>query len=118
MVSPWGGSQARYITNPDGLSCEFAIVVDDEWQRAGLGRYLMTQLIEVARATDGTFLLGASLGASHLLELAWQRPDAFAGLALQSGAFLGTPDRPDPYRSTRSWVLERLAAEGLRLPWR
>ncbi|HSF21131.1 MAG TPA: GNAT family N-acetyltransferase, partial [Burkholderiales bacterium] len=40
----------RYITNPDGTSCEFAIVVDDEWQKYGLGRHLMTQLIEVARS--------------------------------------------------------------------
>jgi acetyltransferase len=40
----------RYITNPDGTSCEFAIVVDDEWQKYGLGRHLMAQLIEVARS--------------------------------------------------------------------
>jgi acetyltransferase len=40
----------RYITNPDGTSCEFAIVVDDEWQKYGLGRQLMMQLIEVARS--------------------------------------------------------------------
>ena len=41
---------ARYVTNPDGASCEFAIVVADEWQRVGLGRYMMSQLIEVAGA--------------------------------------------------------------------
>jgi acetyltransferase len=40
---------ARYITNPDAVSCEFALVVADAWQRQGLGRRLMTQLIEVAR---------------------------------------------------------------------
>lgn len=40
---------ARYVSNPDGLSCEFAIVVDDQWQRRGLGRILMQRLIEVAR---------------------------------------------------------------------
>jgi acetyltransferase len=40
----------RYITNPDGASCEFAIVIDDEWQARGLGRHLMTQLIEIARS--------------------------------------------------------------------
>jgi acetyltransferase len=40
----------RYITNPDGSSCEFAIVVDDKWQMHGLGRYLMTQLIEIAHS--------------------------------------------------------------------
>jgi acetyltransferase len=39
----------RYITNPDGESCEFALVVADEWQRRGLGRRMMTLLIDVAR---------------------------------------------------------------------
>jgi acetyltransferase len=40
----------RYITNPDGESCEFALVVADEWQRRGLGRQLMTHLIDVAHS--------------------------------------------------------------------
>lgn len=65
----------RYFTNPDGASCEFAIVVDDEWQKYGLGRYLMSQLIEIARsrglatmsgdilaANQGMLALAASLG--------------------------------------------------------
>ena len=43
---------ARYVTNPDGLSCEFAIVVADPWQRRGIGRRLMTQLMETARSYD------------------------------------------------------------------
>jgi len=62
---------ARYITNPDGLSCEFAIVVDDEWQRTGLGRYLMTQLIEVARARELASMSGEILAANTgMLKLA------------------------------------------------
>jgi acetyltransferase len=40
---------ARYISNPDGSSCEFAIVVDDAYQRRGLGGIMMQQLIKVAR---------------------------------------------------------------------
>ena len=40
----------RYITNPDGESCEFALVIADEWHRRGLGRRLMTLLIDVARS--------------------------------------------------------------------
>ncbi|MFZ9561343.1 MAG: hypothetical protein ACO273_03575 [Burkholderiales bacterium] len=28
----------RYITNPDAVTCEYAIVIADEWQRRGLGR--------------------------------------------------------------------------------
>ena len=48
----------RYITNPDGRSCEFAIVVDDAWQRRGLGRILMRRLIEVARERGLATMIG------------------------------------------------------------
>ncbi|MEW8508624.1 MAG: bifunctional acetate--CoA ligase family protein/GNAT family N-acetyltransferase [Candidatus Thiodiazotropha sp.] len=40
---------ARYVTNPDKKSCEFALVVSDQWQRQGIGHKLMHQLMEVAR---------------------------------------------------------------------
>jgi acetyltransferase len=40
---------ARYVANPDGASCEFAIVLADAWQGRGLGRELLTRLIEIAR---------------------------------------------------------------------
>jgi acetyltransferase len=40
---------ARYITNPDNKSCEFALVVSDKWQRKGIGHRLMVRLMEVAR---------------------------------------------------------------------
>ncbi len=39
----------RYATNPDGISCEFAIVVDDRWQHCGIGGRLMNELIAYAR---------------------------------------------------------------------
>jgi acetyltransferase len=48
----------RYVTNPDGDSCEFALVVSDEWQRRGLGRRMMAQLIEVARARGLREMIG------------------------------------------------------------
>ncbi|MFI5401848.1 MAG: GNAT family N-acetyltransferase [Planctomycetota bacterium] len=41
---------ARYATNPDGRTCEFAIVIADEWQGKGIGSRLMTELMRVARA--------------------------------------------------------------------
>jgi acetyltransferase len=41
---------ARYVMNPDGESCEFAIVVADAWQGKGIGTRLMTLLLESARA--------------------------------------------------------------------
>lgn len=40
---------ARYMLNPDMRSCEFAIVIDDQWQGRGLGAILMQALIDVAR---------------------------------------------------------------------
>jgi acetyltransferase len=40
---------ARYITNPDGTSCEFAIVVADEWTKRGIGSQLLRKLMEVAK---------------------------------------------------------------------
>ncbi len=40
---------ARYMLNPDMRSCEFAIVIDDQWQGKGLGAILMQALIDVAR---------------------------------------------------------------------
>jgi acetyltransferase len=40
---------ARYIINADGSSCEFAIVVGDEWRRRGIAGRLMEKLLECAR---------------------------------------------------------------------
>jgi acetyltransferase len=40
---------ARYAVNPDGISCEFALVVDDHWQHQGIGHKLMDVLMDLAR---------------------------------------------------------------------
>jgi len=29
---------SRYVMNPDGESCEFALVLADEWQHRSIGR--------------------------------------------------------------------------------
>jgi acetyltransferase len=39
---------ARYMMNPDGDSCEFALVVADRWQHKGIGSQLMSALIDAA----------------------------------------------------------------------
>ncbi|MGE5027640.1 MAG: N-acetyltransferase family protein, partial [Betaproteobacteria bacterium] len=39
----------RYAINPDGESCEFALVVSDQWQHKAIGHKLMGSLIEAAR---------------------------------------------------------------------
>ena len=51
----------RYAVNPDGESCEFAIVVADAWQRHGLARKLMGVLIETARNKGIMYMNGVFL---------------------------------------------------------
>lgn len=51
----------RYAVNPDGESCEFAIVVADDWQKRGLARKLMGVLIETARNKGLEYMNGIFL---------------------------------------------------------
>lgn len=41
---------ARFSTNPDGESCEFALVIADNMHGKGLGQKLMTALMDAARS--------------------------------------------------------------------
>jgi acetyltransferase len=43
---------ARYATNVDKKSCEFALTVADNWQGRGVGQILMKDLMGVARDRD------------------------------------------------------------------
>jgi acetyltransferase len=52
---------ARYITLPDEETCEFAIVVSDEWQGKGIARQLFRHLIEVARQRRLKVMTGITL---------------------------------------------------------
>jgi acetyltransferase len=56
---------ARYVTNPDGKSCNFAIVIADEWQRQGIAHRLMQQLIETARSRALQVMEGEVLANNH-----------------------------------------------------
>ena len=49
---------ARYATNPDGESCDFAIVVADDWKGKGVARRLMGVLIDAARASGLKYMHG------------------------------------------------------------
>ncbi|WP_435749802.1 bifunctional acetate--CoA ligase family protein/GNAT family N-acetyltransferase [Thauera sp. AutoDN2] len=51
----------RYAVNPDGESCEFAVVVADDWQHRGLARKLMGVLIETARNRGIQYMNGVFL---------------------------------------------------------
>jgi len=52
---------SRYVINPDGISCEFAVVVSDQWHRTGIGYKLMELLIEAARSKGLKFMDGIVL---------------------------------------------------------
>lgn len=61
---------SRYAINPDGDSCEFALVVADEWQNRGLGALLMQILMEAARHRGLERMNGSVLaGNSNMLDL-------------------------------------------------
>ncbi len=49
---------ARYTRNPDGTTCEFGVVVEDEWQGRGLGHALMNALESCARERGLSEIIG------------------------------------------------------------
>jgi acetyltransferase len=56
---------ARYVINPDGASCEFALVIADNMQGKGLGQKLMVVLMEAARARGLSTIEGEVLSNNH-----------------------------------------------------
>jgi acetyltransferase len=61
---------ARYTTNMDKKSCEFALVVSDRWQSRGIGHHLMQNLMEIARGRDLDTMDGQVLSSNtRMLEL-------------------------------------------------
>src|SRR5512146_176137 len=55
----------RYAINPDGDTCEFALVVADNMQGKGLGQKLMVSLMEAARANGLSVIEGEVLSNNH-----------------------------------------------------
>ncbi|PID46186.1 MAG: GNAT family N-acetyltransferase [Proteobacteria bacterium] len=56
---------ARYLSNPDKVSCEFALVVSDARQNQGLGHRLMNKLIDVAHDKGIQVIEGEVLANNH-----------------------------------------------------
>ncbi|MDD5389182.1 MAG: bifunctional acetate--CoA ligase family protein/GNAT family N-acetyltransferase [Gallionellaceae bacterium] len=62
---------ARFAINPDGESCEFAVVINDQWQKQGIGHKLMGVLMDVARAKGMRVMDGEVLKSNRrMLKLA------------------------------------------------
>ncbi|HUH92353.1 MAG TPA: GNAT family N-acetyltransferase [Casimicrobiaceae bacterium] len=89
---------ARYVSNPDGESAEFAIVVADALHGRGLGRGLMRLLIGCARRRGFQRLIGNVLAAN--------------GPMLKMIAGLGFETRSDP--NDREQVIATLELAGPR----
>ena len=77
VADPDGGPAivgvVRYVVDPSGRDCEFAIAIDDGWHRSGLAGVLMGHLVEVARARGLATMEGFVLAANAaMLRLARQ----------------------------------------------
>jgi acetyltransferase len=61
---------ARYVTDPDNESCEFALEVADHWQGKGIGVILMNALFDAAREQGLKVMVGEVLaGNKGMLKL-------------------------------------------------
>ena len=83
---------AHYLRNPDGRGAEYALVIGDDWQRRGLGRQLMTALIDAAREQGLEYIDGLVLSTNRpMLSL------------MTSLGFTNDPDPEDP-TMRRVWL--------------
>ena len=58
---------ARYVMTPDGESCEFALVISDEWQQKGIGSRLLTYLMEAAKTKGFKTMAGEILASNSAM---------------------------------------------------
>jgi acetyltransferase len=77
---------SRYVTNPDQSSCEFSLLVADEFHGKGLGSRLMESIMAVARENGLSEIEGLVLsGNSAMLKL-------MKGLGFTAKRFAEDPD--------------------------
>jgi len=61
---------ARYITNLDNETAEFALIVADAWHNKSVGSTLMTMLVDIAKSKNLKALMGIVLSSNiEMLEL-------------------------------------------------
>lgn len=76
---------AHYLRNVDGVGAEYALVIADDWQRRGLGRSLMSKLIELAQRQGLEYIEGLVLANNRSM------------LALMTSlGMINEPDHEDP----------------------
>jgi acetyltransferase len=57
----------RYVTNPDGKTCEFALVVSDTHRRLSLGNRIMMALLESAKRRGLSTMIGEVLSNNEAM---------------------------------------------------
>lgn len=85
---------SHYLLNPDGQGAEYALVVADDWQGLGLGKRLMSRLIDAARQQGLRYFEG--------LVLSNNRP--MLTLMTKSLGMRNDPDPDDPTGMRRVWM--------------
>lgn len=85
---------ARYVKTDDGIGCEFALIVADDWRRCGIGERLLNVLMDHARRAGLRSMIGYTLAAN----------DAMRGLARKLGFSL----RRDPDDATLTVLTKAL----------
>ncbi len=114
-------ADARYVVDADGLGAEFALVVDAEWQRRGVGAWAMRALQEAAAhgglqwlqgevLHDNTPMLGLMRRCGFILS-----PDPEDEGLLRVQRRVGKPAvAPTPARSrSLSWLRSAWARRGM-----
>jgi acetyltransferase len=84
---------ARYVINPDGSSCEFALTVADAWQNRGVGPKLMERLMHVARERGLETMVGEVLAQNPRMLRMCKRL-GFSALRSQDDAEIILVSRP------------------------
>jgi len=86
--------EARYVANADGRSCEFGVVIADDWHGSGIAGLLMDALIRAARANGLETMEGLVLRENHDM--------------LKFVRALGFEATPDPVESTVMRAVKKL----------
>ena len=86
--------QARYFANPDGRSCEFAVVIADAWHKTGIAGLLMEALLRAAQEHGFATMEGLVLRENREM--------------LRFVKALGFEATPDPLEPTMARVEKKL----------
>jgi len=86
--------EARYSANPDGRSCEFGVVIADDWHKSGIAGLLMDALIHAAQAGGFDTMEGLVLRENRAM--------------LRFVRALGFELEPQPYEPALVRVVKRL----------